>query len=475
MKRDVTLNKIVFVQHEMEDKIGPMILTGFLKSHGHEAEIVVDPIKNIKTIQEKKPAFIGISVFSSSINRALKIVNKIKRDCPNSLIILGGPHPTFYPEVINSNDIDIVCIGEGEKPLHELLSSYDGTIHSIENTSNCWVKNGSKITKNQLGPLLTEDELTQLPNCDRTYYNDYPTLRNSPYNNIWTSRGCPYSCHYCFNHKYKQLYKGLGKMVRRRSVESSINEMKELKNIGSKCFNIIDDNFLFSEDWVLEFCKKYEQSINLPFLCNSTANNITSDVVAALKKAGCRMVLFAIESGQESIRKKVYNKPVSDDSIYNAAEILHSYDMPFLTYNMVGLPEETLEDIYSTIEINQKIKPTYAWCSIIQPYPGTKILEHFNNQGTKLKQDFTYSIFTSSVIDDKEKMKIISNAQKLFSYFVKFNTNYEKVCSLIQNPPLKIDKLYPLVFYWHFGNYVKKKLQVSWFMLFRYWLYSLKN
>lgn len=467
------MNKIIFIQKEMEDKLGPMILTAYLKYHGYKAEIIINPQKNIKELREKKPEFIGISLYSPSVDWAILTARCIKENLPDSLIILGGPHPTFFPQVVEQPDIDIVCIGEGEKPLLQLLKNYNGSISSLKDVPNMWIKNGNSIIKNNVCSLLTEDELSELPFSDRSHYHKYSTLRNNPHKKIWTSRGCPFNCSYCFNHAYKQIYKGHGKIIRQRSVGSVIDELKELKKYAWKTLEIIDDQFLLSKDWIREFCERYAKEIALPFACISSAKQIEHDVVGLLKKAGCRIMYFAIESGAEKIRKEIYNKPITNNDIYKAANALHSHNMSFVTFNMVGLPDETLEDIYETVRINQNIKATYPVCSILQPYPGTQIAETIRKQtGKDLGQKFTYSYFQSSIIDDPVKRRLFNNSQKLFSYFVKSNVKYDKFVRLVKEPVLNIDKLYPLIFYWNFGRDIKDRYGIGWLSLFRYWLYS---
>jgi radical SAM superfamily enzyme YgiQ (UPF0313 family) len=468
--------KIIFVQREIEDKLGPMLLTSFIKSKGLEAKIIIDPYKNINEFKKIKPDFIGISFCSPSVDWAIATSIFLKKNLPRSLIIVGGPHPTFFPQIIEQNSVDIVCIGEGEKPLYELLKKYNGNISSIENISNLWIKNSNSIIKNTVCPLLTEDELSLLPFSDRSHYDQYPILKNNPHKKIWTSRGCPFNCSYCFNATYKRIYKGQGKIVRQRSVDSVINELIELKNnYGWRCLEIIDDQFLYNKEWLFNFCERYAKEINLPFTCCSIAKQIKPELVYALKKAGCRTINFAIESGVERIRKEIYNKPVSDDDIYKAVDALHAHNMKFLTFNMIGYPDETLEDIYATIKINQKIKTTYPWCSILQPYPGTEISNRINKGNNSLK--FTYSYFQSSIVQDPEKRKIFSNAQKLFTYCVKANIDYNKFTQLVKNPILMTDKLYPLIFYWYYGRDIMRRLDVDWRYLVylgRYWLYSWK-
>jgi radical SAM superfamily enzyme YgiQ (UPF0313 family) len=195
-------------------------------------------------------------------------------------------------------------------------------------------------------------------------------------------------------------------------------------------------------------------------------------MVIALKKAGCRSLNFAIESGVERIRKEVYNKPISDEDIYNLADALNSNDMPFLTYNMIGLPEESMEDIYHTVKINQEIKTTYPWCSILQPYPGTKISKHIiENEAELCAQFFTYSYFQASIIGSSRRRKEIRNAVKLFAYFVKENTGYDKFTRLVQDHSLK-SQFYPFLFYWHYGQGIRRRYGYTWPALFKFWLYS---
>ena len=465
------MSKIVFVQREVEDRLGVMILSSYLKSNGYASEIIIGPYKNIKSIKKANPDFIGINVLTGSDDWSVNACRFLKKHLPGVITILGGAHPTFFPNVIEKDGVDMICIGEGEKPLLHLMQSYDGTISSIENTPNFHIKKGEAIIKNQILPLLTKEELSQLPYSDRSHYLRHSGIRKTPHRRIWTSRGCPYNCSYCFNSQYKDMYKDLGTMVRQRSVDSVIGELKELKEIGAEVIDVVDDQFLLSKNWTFEFCEKYKKYINLPFKCNSAARQINKDIVIALKNAGCRCVDFAIECGVEKTRKEIYDKPINDDDIYNAADVLNSNDMPFLTYNMVGLPSETLEDIFQTVNINQKIKTPFPQCSIMQPYPGTKIANKIMPNEGKLQQQFTYSFFQSRVLGDSKRRRQISNAQKLFTYFVKYNIGYDKFVRMVNSPSL-ISRFYPLYFYWHYGQGIRKRYGYSWLALFKFWLYS---
>jgi len=467
------MNSIIFIQREIEEKLGVMVLTAYLRSRGYDARIVINPRKNIRLLKKLRPEIIGISLLTPSLKWALAAARFIKAQLPDTLLILGGPHPTFRPEVVRESGVDAICIGEGEKSLGLLMERYDGSLSSIRDVPNIRVKDGDSVTKTPVSSLLSADELSELPPADRTLYQDYPALRKSPVKSVWTSRGCPYACSYCFNAFYNRIYHGQGVIFRQRSVNSVIEELKELKQYGWKGLNIVDDQFLCRREWVEEFCCRYEKEIMLPFQCLATATQIKPALVSLLKRAGCEVIYFGIESGVEEIRMKRYNKPVRDDDIYYAAEALHLHGMPFLTYNMVGLPDETIDDIYRTVRINQEIETTYPWCSILQPYPGTALAEEMTIK--RRDQDagsFPYSYFQESVINDPIKRELFFNAQKLFPYLVRKKVDYDKFVRLVKRPARSARLLYPPVFYWFFGKGVRERYNLSWSAMFRYWIYS---
>jgi anaerobic magnesium-protoporphyrin IX monomethyl ester cyclase len=122
--------KIVFVQREIEDKLGPMILTAYLKAHSLDAEIVIDPRKRIDDLKRLNPEFIGISFCTPSVEWALSTCRFLKQHLPASLTVLGGPHPTFFPEIVDQPGVDLVCVGEGERAVFQLLTAYDGSLSS---------------------------------------------------------------------------------------------------------------------------------------------------------------------------------------------------------------------------------------------------------------------------------------------------------------------------------------------------------
>ena len=190
-----------------------------------EEEIFVDTIKQLN------PSVVGISLNSSYVLIAKRLTELIKK-YTSAIVVWGGVGPTISPED-HIKLTDIICIGEGERSLEELVTAVrDGK--DYKNIKNLWINDGSKVIKNPQGPLI--QDLDYLPFAEygneNMYFIEHNKLsREDPELDhhilyLQSTRGCPYSCSFCIETMYHDIYKGLGKFVRRRSVGNIIEEIK---------------------------------------------------------------------------------------------------------------------------------------------------------------------------------------------------------------------------------------------------------
>ena len=219
--------KIMFVNDFEWENLGIMYISSVLKAHGHVCDLILSnqsAEKILQSIKEFHPDIIGFSVMTVDQNSTLKLANLLKKNGVAALIIAGGPHPTFFPDFIHNECIDIINRGEGEYSLLELANAVDN--HSdIREIQNLYVKKDGKIYKNPLRPLVDMDEL---PDPDIDLFYKFGVTNYYGRYNFSASRGCPYGCSYCFNHKWNNLYKTYGKqkVIRLKPVEKLINESK---------------------------------------------------------------------------------------------------------------------------------------------------------------------------------------------------------------------------------------------------------
>ncbi|MBU1172260.1 MAG: B12-binding domain-containing radical SAM protein [Proteobacteria bacterium] len=397
--------KIVFVQKDVFAKPGIMALSASVKRAGHVCLLVVADLEKqpVQAILDHKPDVIAFSITTGEYPFMEKIGRCIRQRF-NGRIICGGPHPTFYPEVLKDDYLDAICRGEGDDALPEYLNALERN-QGWDKIQNMHVKQNGQIRENPLRPLISD--LDSLPFYDRNLYTAYLLYRKKGHEILYhqvvmTGRGCPQSCSFCFNACYNALYQGKGPVLRRRSVEHIIRELRQLSSTsGPRFITFDDDSFtLAPQSWLDDFCETYAREIAIPFKINSTAGVLTESRVKALKKAGCHAVKIGLESGNEDLRNRILNKKVKNKTLEDAAIQLHKNGIRLQTFNMVGLPGETLDLALETYALNQKIKPDFAWCSLLNPYPGTAIHLQCERKGLlKTPNRYSgagYSYFTQS-------------------------------------------------------------------------------
>lgn len=274
-----------------------------------------------------------------------------------------------------------------------------------------------------------------------------------------TGRGCPYKCSYCATATLQKIYENKGTFTRFRSPENVIDEILYVKKkYGLKTVCFQDDTFILKPSRLVKLLELYGKKVNLPFICHIRADLVTEEIVKILKENGCHSVDFGVESGNENIRKNLLEKTVTNEQIKFAAHLLRKYKIPFRTTNMLGLPLETIENAFETVQLNQIIKTNFPSCSIYQPYPRTKL----GDKAIELKltpPDYSVDKIAStfylySVLPTKDYKKFI-NLQKFFFLAVKFPSLFPLIKKLINLPPNKLFNYIFLACYAY--NYMKSE------------------
>ena len=417
------MSRLLFLQEVAFEYVGVMCLSAYVKSKGHQCDILIESEegKNFEAkIREYKPDIAAFSVMTGFHNHYLKMAEKVK-DILGVPVVFGGPHATFFPEVIEHPAVDIVCRGEGEEALTDLLDAVDKG-EDYSHIPNLWVNHNGTITKNDV--RCGEDNLDLYPPADRSIYYKYKYLRDYPTKPFITGRGCPYMCSFCFNRDFNRMYRGKMKTLRRISPEKVVDEVLDCKAkypLHKIFFN--DDIFIMQKDWLEEFTPLYRDNIGIPYACNIRANLVNEDIVRLLKESGCYLVMWGIESGNEKRRNEILHKNISDEQIRNAAALFRQYGIKMKSFNIMGSPGETLDEAVETVTLNAEVKIDFPWCSILQPYPRTKIAEIAQEQGVLVTDysldDMEKSFFSGSVFNQPD-IKRIERLQKLFYLGVKF-------------------------------------------------------
>lgn len=430
--------RILFVQLQPYAYPGLYYICGALKASGHEYEVIAGSDFAVATAKVRafNPSVIGFPCFTGIHKDVLKMAAFLKKEFPQKKILLGGIHPTLFSQIIEDENVDFICRGEGEKPICELLDAMDSGRRSFDIPNISWKENG-KIHENEMRPLI--DPLDNLPFPDYSIYSAIPSIAGDTYPAVFMIRGCPFSCTYCHNSNQKKLYSGKGKYVRSFGVQRVLAEIESLLKFYPKARAVFlgADTLGIDMDWLTDLLTKYRDRFKLPYTCLIRPEFINENLVRLLKKTNCHMLAFGIESGSQRVRKELLERNYTNRQLVDAANLLKKYNIGFRTYNMIGFPTETHEEMFETLKLNMMIRSRYPWCSIFTPYPETKLSEFCLENGY-LDRGFSYddvptSFFNGSVLKNVDK-NFILNLHSFFQITVLFPALFPITVRLIRLP-----------------------------------------
>lgn len=382
-------------------------ISAVLKQAGHETSLVnlnekLPPVPSPQDladrIRELEPGMVAFSCITQQYPTARELAESL-RECVETQglklppLVVGGIHPTLVPaEVMADGCWDYVGMGECEHALLDLVESLEAG-ESRDDFKNflCW-KDGVRPAAAAKAPvdathwvhnLVGEfPELKELPEPD---YDLFETERITDSKGGWfslmSSRGCPYRCSYCLNHKIIDLYRedlgrGVGKLNAFRFRPADLM-MEEIRTVLARYDNI--DTFIFDDDLftqnvehALEMCAAYEASeVNIPFVVNAHVKRLDPRVAKALASAGAKILKMGIECGSQRVRSKVLKRHMTKSDIVETVESAEEYGLHTSAFVMIGLPTETREERMETIDILAESRVGRFRCSYFFPFPGT--------------------------------------------------------------------------------------------------------
>lgn len=382
----------------------------------------------ISEIQEFQPQIIGLSILSAHFHFSIELSKIIKEHFPGIPIIVGGLHPTILPEeTINVNYFDMICVGEGEYALSELLKRIENDKDIID-VKGIWVKRNGAVYKNDIGKLT---DINKIPINDWDLFSCQHLLapldgRLHRMGSVEFSRGCPYSCAYCSINYLRDLMKPQ-KYLRRKNVDRSIEELVYLKDkYRLEMFYFLDETFLSNDTSSLKlFAKEYRQNIGIPFHGLTHPLSVTEDKVKILKEMNCYLMTIGIEHGNESFRKNVLNRNVSNAQIIRSFELFEKYGIFASAFGMIGLPFETRGLVFDTIEMFRKCQPRTYSVGIYKPFPGSNLRSRCIKEGflDPSNDDYKYPNETSVLNMPQFPKEEIEALYKTFYLYTKVPKN----------------------------------------------------
>jgi len=392
-------------------------LSAVLKREGHETRLLnlnenLPPVPTYGEIFDEvrrwQPGLIGFSCLTMQYDEALRMVRDLRARAAEvgatlPPLVVGGVHATMVPESVMADGVwDHVGVGECENSLAELVRRIEAgeTPDDVANFLS-W-KGGVRPALADSAPVPAEHwiknavgEFPQVSELPQPDYELFDTRRILEQKQGWfglmTSRGCPYRCTYCLNHRIVDRYRDeLGRAVndlnffRFRPADKMIEEIRwvldRYDNVGT--FILDDDLFTLNFEHAVAFAKAYRAAgFDVPWVVNSHVKRLEPDLARALAEGGCRILKLGIESGSHRVRKEVLKRFMSDEDILSTVATAEEHGLHCSGFVMVGLPGETHAERWETVDLLARSAIGRFRTSLFYPFPGTESHQYSIDQG----------------------------------------------------------------------------------------------
>jgi anaerobic magnesium-protoporphyrin IX monomethyl ester cyclase len=331
----------------------------------------------IDLLDSYKPDILAVHANSLEWELFLEIMGKIRLKS-RPFVIVGGCHATVDAEgAIESDYVDAICVGEGEKPWRELLKAFKKSI-DISKIGGLWVKTKNGINRNPIANLMSAEELWEQP-LDFSHFDERHfryVFDGEVYNrgSLELSRGCPYDCTYCVNTGFKEIYKGKGQFMRVRPYDSLLKAAKYLSQRVDMIQFQDESFFSVPSRTIEEFAEWYGSEVGLPFMVQVRPETVNRKKIEYLAKIGVPVQMsVGIESGSSRVLKDICNRKTRVKALHEAFAIIKDYGVRTTGYTMIGFPTETRDEVFQTIELVRSIDLDISIMSVFFPFKGTPL------------------------------------------------------------------------------------------------------
>lgn len=374
-------------------------MAGVLQENNIDVEILDASAEDMdfkdveKELLKRKPDLVALTALTPTIGRALETAQVVKETLPDSIVVMGGYHPTFnFIETLEDENVDIVIRGEGEYIMLNLVQALENqsSLHDVKGIV-FEDKNSKEIVVNPEAPLIQDLDELPFPALNLLPMKKYRLLdMDTHMTTMITTRGCPMQCSFCSSAAMH------GKKIRERSVENIVDEIEYLKtNYDIDTIAFMDDTFTLKKRKVMAICDEIlKRNIEIMWGCTSRVDTLDEKLLKKMKEAGCITIFIGVESAdQQQLDNMCKNTTIA--KIENAFKIAHKLKIRTIASVALGMPGDTKEIMNKTVKFVHKLKPNYAIYSLATPYPGTRFYkEAFEKNLIKIKDWSKYTLIT---------------------------------------------------------------------------------
>ncbi|MFO7785352.1 MAG: radical SAM protein [Desulfatiglandales bacterium] len=339
---------------------------------------------HVERILSHSPDLVGVSATTSGFLHGYEIAQSIKRKEPQTRIVFGGVHVSSMGGVLleGFEDIDYLCLGEGEITLSELAGGKD----PAEIDGLVWKDRGRPVTNPPRAPISDLDTLPfpayeKLTGFPAKYHLPLFSYIHRPGATMITSRGCVYRCSYCDRSVFKQGF-------RSNSAEYVYDHMKYLHaRFGVRHISIYDDLFTMDRKRIERLCGLLTSApLGVQFNCAVRVGHVDEDLLRMLKRAGCLMISVGIETGDQALMG-IHKPGIRLEEARETVRRIQEAGLRAKGLFMMGLPGETEASIQKTSDFILSLGLDDMNMSKFTPFHGAPVWPSIREQG-EMEEDW---------------------------------------------------------------------------------------
>lgn len=363
------------------------------------------------------PDLVVVNTATTAIEQDLEFVDMVAAAIPGVRMMVMGVHPSYFPDECfeKSSELEIAVRGEPEYSIRDAAQAVrEGSpLSGVPGIS--FRSDDGSVKHNEERPFIEDLDELPFPAWDLVNTDLYlMPFSGRPYLLVASARGCPYPCTFCASKVY------YGARVRKRSPARVVDELAWIvERFGISDFLFWTESFTNDQEYAIATAREMiARQMNINWVCNSRVDTVSPRFLRTIKKAGCWMIGFGIESGNQGVLDRAKKKTSIADAV-RSVRMAHEVGLEVTGHCILGLPGETEETLQQTIDFAKFLRLDFAQFYCAVPFPGSELYDLCKENGWLDETDWAYfeqntSIITTPSLSAQQVMAARDRAYRSF-------------------------------------------------------------
>jgi len=349
----------------------------------HEVRILdcpaqgIDAAKLTTWVADHRPDVVVSSSSTQTIDSDLRVLRELKSGFGLKTAIFGIHASVFAKEIVTASEVDFVIRNEPDETARELLSAIADRGNVSQVRGLAFADPAGQAVLTEARPFVEDLDGLPYPAWDLVDLDNYRLpFYGRRFLIISTIRGCPFRCSFCNAHVY------YGSRARLRSVPSIVEEIEHCRrSYGIEDIFFWGDTFTLVREQIRSLCERIiDEGLGIRWVANSRVDTVDAEILGLMRRAGCWMVSYGIESGDAAVLRRC-GKGISPERVVEAVRLTKAAGIRVAGHFILGLPGETEASARRTLDLARALDLDFANFYSAVPFPGSALYDEALGQG----------------------------------------------------------------------------------------------